>query len=120
MMALISEVTDKETGIHPGHFAKSKLACVDELSGAITQVNIDQLTLKMSDMHHGFVSAGFQADFHRLPPDFLHFLFTFFTLLTLGVLFVGSAPIGFKVKHRAKNMLIWFNISYLAVYPVKG
>lgn len=99
---LISEVTEKETGIHPGHFAKSNLTCVDELLGAITQVNIDQLTLKMSDMHHVLSlqdSRQISAVYHQIFAFFL----TFFTVLTLGVLFVSCAPICFKVKHRAKT-----------------
>lgn len=72
MMALISEVTEKETRIHPGHFAKSNLACVDELSVTITQVNTEQMT---ENVRYApcFVSAGFQADFHSLPPDFCIF-----------------------------------------------
>lgn len=71
---LISEVSEEEMEIHPGHFSKSNLACVAELSWAIIPVNIDQPTPKMSDTQH-VVSAGFHTDSHSVPPDFDIFFF---------------------------------------------
>lgn len=118
-MALISEVTEKEAGIHPGHFAKSNLACVDELTEAITQVNIDQLTLKMSDMHHA-LSLQDSRQISTVYRQIFAFSFYFLHPLNIRCIICWLCPNLFQSKTQSENMLIRFNISYLAVYPVTG